>query len=88
MQQRRRSDDGRQCRNTWSGLGNLSKEVGSQKKKRERREVQNEILAHQEEQGFSEELHEDGGQEVATSGYGASKDLGSACGRVGPYRKI
>ena len=35
-----------------------------------------------------EELHEGGGQEVVTSGYGASDDVGSACSGFGPYRKI
>ena len=50
--------------------------------------MQHEILAYEGEQGFPEDLHEDGGHEVATSGYGASKDVESACGRVGPHRKI
>ena len=54
------------------------------KKKREER---NESLAYQEELRMSEELHEDGGQEVATSGYGASKDVESACSRVWPLQK-
>ena len=45
----------------------------------EQEEVQGEILDHQEEQGLSEELHEDWGQEVAASRYGASKDVGNAC---------
>ena len=43
---------------------------------------------HQEEQGFPEELHEDGCQEVATSGYGGSEDVESACSLFGPFRNI
>ena len=38
--------------------------------------------------GLPEELHEDGGQEVATSGYGASKDVRSSCSEDRPHRKI
>ena len=84
MQQRIRRDD---VRNTWSGLENWSKEVGSQGKS-EKKEVQNEILVHQEEQTLPEELHEGGCQEVAMSGYGASKNVESACGWDGSHRKI
>ena len=38
--------------------------------------MQSEILAHQKEQGLPKEPHEGGGQEVATCGHDASKDLG------------
>ena len=41
--------------------------------------MQGEVPDYQEEQGFPKELHEGGGQEVATSGYGASQDVGSTC---------
>ena len=41
------------------GLEDWSKEVGSQRKSEEK-EVQNEVLAFQEEQGLPEELHGDG----------------------------
>ena len=58
---------------------NQSQEVGSERKSK-KEEVQGEILVHQEEQGLPEELHEGGGQEVVTSGYGASEDVGSAVG--------
>ena len=81
-QQGRRSDDGRQCGNAWSGFENKSKEVG------EDEEVHGEILAHQEEQGLPKELHEDGGQEVFSSGYGASKNVESSCSGTGSNRKI
>ena len=54
----------------------------------ERKEVQSEILAYQQEQGIPEEPREDGGQEVATSGYGASKDVVSSCSGMVPHRKI
>ena len=50
--------------------------------------MQSEILDNQEEQGFSEELHGDGDQEVTASGYGASKDVESACSRDGSCGKI
>ena len=53
------------------------------KRKSEKSEVYGQILAHQEEYNLSKELHEAGGQEVAASGYGASKDVESARGRVG-----
>ena len=53
MQQGRRSDDGRQCGNTWSGLENWSEEVGSERKSK-KDDVQGEILAHQEEQSLPE----------------------------------
>ena len=62
----------------------LSKEVGSQRKS-EKKEVQNEILAYEEEQGVPEEVHEEEGQEVATSGYCA--DVESSCCWVGSHRK-
>ena len=78
MQQGRRSGDGRQCWSTWSGLENKCEEVGRERKS-ETEEVQGEILDHSEEQGLSEELHEGWGQEVATSGHGASKDVESSC---------
>ena len=55
MQQGRRSDGGRQCRNAWSGLENQSQEVGSERKIEET-EVQGEILAYSEEQGLPKEL--------------------------------
>ena len=48
MQQGRKSDDGRQCGNAWSGLENLSQEAGC-KIKSEKEEMQGEILTHQEE---------------------------------------
>ena len=67
MQQRRRSDDGRQCGNAWSGFENKSQELGSERKSKEK-EVQSEILTQKEEQGLPAELHEDGGQEATTSG--------------------
>ena len=38
--------------------------------------------------GLPKEPHEGGGQEVVTSGYGVSEDVGSACSGFGPYRKI
>ena len=47
--------------------------------------MQRESLDPQEEQGLSEDLHEDWGQEVAASVYGVSKDVESACRRDGPY---
>ena len=37
------------------------------------------ILDHQKEQSFSNEIRENRGQEVAESGYSASKDVESAC---------
>ena len=45
MQQRRRSDDGKQCGNAGSRLENESQEFGSERKS-EKKEVQSEILAH------------------------------------------
>ena len=57
------------------------------KEKSEEEEVHGEIFVHQEEQGLPEEVHEDGGQEVATSGYGASKDVESLCGKVWALQK-
>ena len=60
MQQGRRSDDGRRCGDAWSGLENQSQEVGSERKSKKEK-VQGEILAHQEEQGVPEEVHEGGG---------------------------
>ena len=56
--------------------------------KSEKEEVQGEILACQEEQSRPKELHEGGRQEVATSLYGASKNVESTCGGDGPYRKF
>ena len=41
--------------------------------------MQREILAHQEEQSLPKDLHEGGGQEVAASGYGATKNVESTC---------
>ena len=69
------------------GLENKSQEVGSQGTGEEE-EVQIEILDHQEEYSFPEELHEGGCQEFVTSGHGASKNLGSTCSGFGPNRKI
>ena len=86
MQQGRRSADGRQWRNAWSGFENQGPDVGG-KRKSEEEEVQDDILDHQEEQGLPKELHEGGGQEVATSGYGASKNVESACSRDGSHGK-
>ena len=71
--QQRRSDDGRQRRNTWSGLENKNEEVVGVKRKSEKKELQGEVLDYQEE-------YESGGQEVATCRHDASKDLGSPCG--------
>ena len=45
----------------------------STERESEKEEVQREILAYREDQSLPEELHEGGGQEVAASGYGASK---------------
>ena len=44
---------------------------------RKKQGVQGKILDHQEEQSHSKELREGGGQEIATYGHDASKDLGS-----------
>ena len=85
--QQGRSDDGRQCRNAWSGFEKKSQEVGSERKSEEE-EVPGEILDHQQEQGLPKEPHEGGGQEVVTSGRGASEDVESACSGDGPSRKI
>ena len=41
--------------------------------------MQGEVLIHKEEQSTSKKLHVSGGQEVATCGYDASKDLESPC---------
>ena len=60
MQQRRRSDDGKQRGNPWSGLENESKEVGSQRKN-EKKEVQSEIPA-------PKELHEGGVKKLLRAG--------------------
>ena len=46
MQEGRRSDDGRQCGNAWSGFENQSQEVRS-KRKSEKNKVQSEILAQE-----------------------------------------
>ena len=59
-------------------LSTRGQEVGS-KSKSEKKEVQNEILAHQEEQSLPEDLREGGCQEVVTSRHGANNDLGSSC---------
>ena len=45
--QQRRSDDGRQCVYAWSGHEIQSQVFGSEKN--EKKEVQRELLAHQEE---------------------------------------
>ena len=50
--------------------------------------MQGEILAHQEEQGIPTKLHDGGRQEVVTSGYGASKDVGSSCTGVAPTERL
>ena len=63
---------------------NESQEAGRERKN-EKEEVQGESLDPQEEQGLSEDLHEDWCQEVAASGYGVSKDVESACSRDGTY---
>ena len=83
------SDDGRQCGDAWSRFENKSQEVGSNRKSEEE-EVQGQIFDHQEEQGLPKDLHGGGGQEVATSGYGASRNVEcmSACSRDGSYRKV
>ena len=54
----------------------------------EKEKVQSEILAHQEEQGLPKELHEGGGQEVATCGYDASKDLGVHAVEMAPTERL
>ena len=61
------SDDGRQCRNAWSGFDNKSQEVGSERKSEEK-EVQSEILAHKEEQSLPKELHEGGVKKLLRAG--------------------
>ena len=86
MQQRTRSDDGRQL-TLGVDIENESKGVGSQRNS-EKEEVQGEILVYQEEQCLPKELHEGGCQEVVMSGYGASKNVVSTCGGGGSYRKI
>ena len=50
--------------------------------------MQGEILAHKDEQSLPSEIHEGGGQEVVTSGFDASEDVGSTCSGFGPYREI
>ena len=50
--------------------------------------MQSKILAFQNEQSLSNELHEGWGQEVVTSGDGASKDVESTCSGDGSYRRI
>ena len=59
------------------GLENKSQEVGS-RKTGEKKKVQVEILAYQEEQSLPEKLHECWCQEVVTSGHDASKNVESA----------
>ena len=86
MQQRRR-DDGRQCGNAWSRFENEGKEFGRQRKSEEE-EVQVEILACQEDRVVQKNHLKVGGQEVVTSGYGASKNVGSPRSGDGSYRKI
>ena len=58
------------------------------KEKSKNKEMQSEILAHEEEQGLPKVLHGGGGQEVVTSGYGTSKNVGRACCGDGSHRKI
>ena len=72
---------------TGSRLENQSQEFGCERES-EKKEVQSGILAHKEEQGLPKELHEGGSHEVVTSGYGASKNVGSTCSGDGSYRKI
>ena len=52
--------------NAGSGLENQSRESGSERKS-DKKEVQGESLARQEEKRLPEELHESGGQEAVTS---------------------
>ena len=59
MQQGRRSNLGRSCGHAWIGLENKSQEVGC-KRRSEKKDVQSEIVAYQEEESFPEELHEGG----------------------------
>ena len=50
--------------------------------------MEGDILAYQEEQGFPEELHEGGGQEVVTSGHGVSEELESSCSEDSSHGKV
>ena len=50
--------------------------------------MQSEILADQEEQGLPKELHEGRGQEVATCGHDASKDLRSPRSGDGSHGEV
>ena len=50
---------GKQCGNAGCRLENKSQEVGSERES-EKKEVQSETLAHQEEQSLPEEPHEGG----------------------------
>ena len=57
-----------------------------EKARRKKRKVRFSII--KKNKGLSEELHEDWGQEVAASGYGASKDVESACSGDSSYGEI
>ena len=79
---------GKQCGNDGCRLENKSQEVGSERKS-QKKEVQSETLAHQEEQSLPEEPHEGGrGQEVVTSGHGANNDLVSSCSGTSSHEKV
>ena len=67
--------------------GKRVKRLGAKEKSR-RKKCKVTFFDHQEEQGLPKELHEDGGQEVVTSGYGVSEDVESACSGFSPFRKI
>ena len=69
------------------GLRTRVKSLGAKEKAR-RKKCKVRHFAYQEEQGLPKELHEGGGQEVVTSGYGASKDVESSCSGDDPHRKI
>ena len=91
-------DEVRQCSNEGVTMANSVETLGvdlrmrvkdlGAKEKREKKEVQSEILANQEERSFPEELHDGGDQEVAASGFGASKNVESACSRDGSHGKV
>ena len=56
--QQRRSDDDRQCWNSPSGPENTNQAIGSEREGKKKK-VRCEILAHQENSGLPEKLHED-----------------------------
>ena len=82
MQQGRRSDDGKQCGNAGSRLENL----GAKEKARRKKCKVRFSLIKKNEAFQKNSMSEGGGQEVATSGYGAS--MVSSCSRDGSYGKV